>query len=39
LVFSCSNLASIAYAFARAALTIMWKPLSVHAFQIGSTTP
>ncbi len=39
LVFFCSNLAYIAFAFARVARTIMRQPPSVHAFQIGSTTP
>ena len=30
LAFSCSNLACMAFAFARAARTITWQPLSVH---------
>ena len=38
LSFSCSNLTCMAFAFARAARTITWHPLSVHALQIGSTT-
>jgi len=39
LAFSCSNLACIASAFARATRIRMWQPLSVHALEIGSTTP
>ena len=38
LAFSCPNLACMVFAFARAAHTITWQPLSVHALQIGSTT-
>ena len=38
LAFSCSNLACMAFEFARAQRTITWQPLSMHALQIESTT-
>ena len=37
LALSCSNMACMSFAFARAERTTTWQPLSMHALQTGST--